>query len=137
LAAVAAADLERTDAVNDAMAANLIDEFPSTIALRQMGATFKALLEGRWDDARHTFIAASRTLDGMQSYLHKALLQLAVGHVASERFPEAAIGMREAEAFFEERGAGGVLATYRAKAVKPASVEPRRPDRSRVDQVVG
>ena len=92
------------------MAKNLIEEFPSTVALRQMGATFKALLEGRWDDARHTFIAASRTLDGMQGFHVKALFQLAVGHLAGERFPEAADGLREAEAFFEERGAGGLVA---------------------------
>ena len=73
----------------------------------QIGATFKALLEGRWDDARHTFVAASRTIDGMQGFRVKALFQLAVGHLAGERFPEAAEGLREAEAFFEERGAGG------------------------------
>ena len=50
LAAAAAADLGRTLAVNEAMSTNLINEFPSTIALRQMGATFEALLDGRWDE---------------------------------------------------------------------------------------
>ena len=119
LAAAAAADLGRTEAVNEAISTNLVNEFPSTIALRQMGATFKALLEGRWDDARQLFVATSRTFDGMQRYRAKALFGLTVGHLAGDRFPEAAEGLREAEAFFEDRGAGAVVATYRAKAVIP------------------
>jgi len=60
----------------------------------------------------------------MQRYRPKALFGLAVGHLAGDRFPEAADGLREGEAFFESRGAGAVVATYRAKAVIP-------PDRGR------
>ena len=126
LAAAAAADLGRTEAVNDAISTNLVNEFPSTIALRQMGATFKALLEGRWDDARQLFVATSRTYDGMQRYRAKALFGLTVGHLAGDRFPEAAEGLREAEAFFEDRGAGAVVATYRAKAVIPSTAAAHR-----------
>src|SRR4029079_7246317 len=107
------------DAVNEAMAVNLINEFPMTLAQQQMGATFKALLEGRWDDARQMFVATSRTFDATQRLRHKALFQLAVGHLAGDRFAEAGEASREAEAFFEERGAGWLVPAYRAKAVRP------------------
>jgi len=120
LAAAAAADLERTDEVIAAMSTNLVNEFPSTIALRQMGGTFKALLEGRWDDARNLFVVGSRTFEAVQNRRVKALFQLAVGHLAGDRFAEAGQGLREAEEFLEERGAGSVVAMYRAKAVIPA-----------------
>ena len=130
-AAAAAADLERTDAVNEAMSVNLINEFPMTVAQRQMGATFKALLEGRWDDARQMFVAASRTLDATQRFRHKALFQLAVAHLAGDRFAEAGEGLREAEAFFEERGAGWLVRAYREKAVRPATSAVEAQDRAR------
>ena len=90
-----------------------------------MGATFKALLEGRWDDARQMFVAALRTMDGTQRFRHKALFQLAVAHLAGDRFAEAADALREAEAFFEERGAGWLGPGI--------SREGRAPGRSRVE----
>jgi hypothetical protein len=124
LAAAAAADLGRTETVIDAISRNLVNEFPSTIASRQMGATFKALLEGRWDDARQLSVATSRAYDGMQRYRAKAHFGLTVGHLAGDRFPEATEALREAEAFFEDRGADALVATYRAKVVLP-------PDRAR------
>jgi hypothetical protein len=145
LAAAAAADLGMTDEVNSAISTNLVNEFPSTIALRQMGATFKALLEARWDDARNLFVVGSRSFEAVENRRVKALFQLAVGHLAGDRFAEAAQGLREAEAFFDERGAGSVVAMYRAKAVIPASVGRAATARSdtagrpteRPDRVVG
>jgi hypothetical protein len=45
-----------------------------------------------------------------------AALQLAVGHLAGDRFPEAAEALRAADAFFSNRGAERVVSDYRAKA---------------------
>ena len=66
-----------------------------------------------------SFVATSRSFDGMQRYRAKTLFGLTVGHLAGNRFPEAAEGLREAEAFFGDRGAGAVVAMYRSKAVIP------------------
>ena len=59
----------------------------------------------------------------------RAHFQIAVGHLAGDRFPEFADGLREGEAFFEERGVGGVVSAYRAKAIVPADIG--RPDPTR------
>jgi hypothetical protein len=119
LAAAAAADLEWTEEVNRAMFIHLVNMFPNTVGLRQMGATFKALLEGRWDDARRNFLSTSRQLDSMQRFRTKARFQLAVAQLAGDRFPEAIDGLRDAEAWFEERGAGWLPRAYREQAVRP------------------
>jgi hypothetical protein len=130
------------DAVSEAITTHLVDEFPISTALRLMGSSVKASLDGRWDDARLAFVAGSRTLDSMQMLRSKALFGMAVGLLAGDRFPEAGDGRREGEAFFRERGAGWLVDTYRAKAIVPAGAGPAgvpRLDRSGVaaDQAVG
>ncbi|MFL5674115.1 MAG: hypothetical protein ACJ779_03855 [Chloroflexota bacterium] len=58
-------------------------------------------------------------MDGMQRYRTKARFQLAVAQLAGDRFAEAADGLAEAEAWFEERGAGWLPRAYRQDAVRP------------------
>ena len=121
LAAAGAADLGKVEAIIATISDLLTDTLPADVAVRQVAATLKAVLERRWDDGRHLFVAASRTLEDTGRMRVRAHFQIAVGHLAGERFPEAAEGMGEAEGFFEERGAGAFVAMYRAKAVTPAN----------------
>ncbi len=120
LAAMAAADSGRANAIVEAISTIATTERPADMALRQVGATAKALLEGRWDDSRQAYVTALRTLNDSLRLRVRALFQIAVGHLAGDHFPEAAAGLREAETFFEERGAVGLVSRYREKAAKPA-----------------
>ena len=114
------ADLDRTNAVNEAMSVNLVNEFPMTRSRsRQMGATFKAFSRAAGTTLGSSSWPRRGTLDGMQRFRAKALFQLAVAHLAGDRFPEAAERPARGRGFFEERGAGWLSAGYREKAVRP------------------
>ncbi len=117
LAAVGAADPERLAAVIRYRDSQLTDDEPMTIASRQVGTTFEAIFEGRWDDVGQAYLLAVRTLDEVRSLLMLALFQMAVGHHAAGRIPEAAEALAAAESFFSERGAGAVVSGYRAMAL--------------------
>ena len=56
-----------------------------------------------------------------------AMLQLAVGHLGADHFSEAAQAAREAEEYFQARGADAFVATYRAHAVKEPAAGGRSP----------
>ncbi len=106
-----------------------------TVATRQIGATLEALLDGRWDDARHGYVVASRIIEGI-GYLHTlALLRLVVGHLADDRFPEAVDGLRAAESYFGERGADTVVVRLPREGRDPSAgfrdQAPARPVASR------
>jgi tetratricopeptide (TPR) repeat protein len=120
-AAVAAGDLER---LRQAVAAadRFEDKQPMSVAVRQMGDVFLALMAGRWSDARTGFIAAVGTLETTHYRRVLAGFQMAVGHLADDRFPEAAEALSEAEAFFAECGAGSVVTSYRATAARAKAV---------------
>jgi hypothetical protein len=92
-----------------------------SIAVRQMGEVFLALIGGRWSDARTGFIVATRTLEATHYRRVLAGFQMAVGHLAENRFPEAADALTEAASFFAERGADAVVTSYRAAAARAES----------------
>jgi class 3 adenylate cyclase len=99
---------------------------PASIARELLGETLAALLEGRWEAARSGYLNAKRLLDAIGNRILIAHLQLAVGHLAEHRFPEAADAAREAQAFFHDRGADAYVAGYRAHAaVAPAATTGR------------
>ena len=115
-AAVAAGDQER---LREAVAAaDGLEEQPISVAVRQIGGVYLALMGGRWSDARTGFIAAVRTLEATHYRRVLASFQMAVGHGARDRFPEAAQAMQDAESFFAERGAHAVVASYQARAAQ-------------------
>ena len=132
LTAMAAGDRERLrEAV---VATEGLDEQPTSVALRQMGAVYLALIEGRWSEARSGFAVAMRQLEAIHHLRVLAAFRMAVGHLAGDRFPEAIDALRDAETFFTERGADTVVANYRARAATAAnSPIDRAHGRCRVD----
>ena len=126
-ASAAAADVDRLREAVEAVDLRLTDPQPMSVATRQIGTTFQALLDGRWDDGRYAYAAASRTLEATRNLQVLTQLRLAVGHLAGDRFPEAAEGLREAGSYFAERGAGGVVPAYRAAATSSPAGAPTRP----------
>ena len=120
LTAVAVGDRERLrEAV---VATEGLDEQPTSVALRHMGAVYLALIEGRWSEARSGFAVAMRQLEAIHHLRALAAFQMAVGHLAGDRFPEAIDALRDAETFFTERGADTVVANYRARAATAATL---------------
>jgi hypothetical protein len=123
-AATAAGDASRLREVIDVQAAIVTDDLPLSQAGRHLAATLTALVASRWDEARMAYLNARRLLEDIGDVTLLARLQLAVGHLAADHFPEAADAAREAEQYFHDRGADAYVATYRAKAVRrPASGE--------------
>jgi hypothetical protein len=123
-AAAAAGDAARLREAVQAQAEGVTDDSPILQAARLIGSTLTALVAARWDETRMTYLQARRLLEEVGAAKPLALLQLAVGHVAAERFPEAADAAREAEEFFSSRGADAFVATYRAKAARHAAAIP-------------
>jgi len=76
-----------------------------------------AALEGRWDDARRFQRDAEAMLTEVGEGLVNARFGLALGHLAGDRFPEAARAGADAEQWFAERGAAHYVSAYRANAV--------------------
>jgi class 3 adenylate cyclase len=99
-------------------------------SLRQVAEALAALSEDRWDAARTAYLAARRTLEDLGNRTFLARLKLAVGHRAEGRFREADEALREAEAFFRERGADAYVATWREHAARPSGA-PTAPGRGR------
>ena len=122
LAAAAAHDASRLEVAVQAHAGFATDDLPMSHAGRHIALTLTALLAGRWDEARMSFMNAHRILEEVGNAQNLAQLQLAVGHKAADQFPEAADAAREAEEYFNARGADAYVATYRAHAVnEPAA----------------
>jgi tetratricopeptide (TPR) repeat protein len=123
-AATAAGDAE---GLADAMkvSATLPAELLLSQADRHGGAVFAALLAGRWDDARLSYLNARRLLEDVGARTVLARLQLTVGHLASDHFPEAAEASRAAEDYFHDRGADAYVATYRANVNRPEAPRDR------------
>ena len=120
-AAVAAADQDLLATTSAGIEEYLSGDQPMTLAVRQIYATLSAVLDHRWEDARQAYLAASRTLESAAQGRLLAWLRMAVGHAAGDHFREAADGLVLAEAWFDERGAGGVVRAYRGAAVRPGS----------------
>jgi class 3 adenylate cyclase len=133
LAAAAASDLDRLQQAIAAADALMTADEPMAVATRQIGAALRALLERRWDEGRETYRIVSRSLETSRHLRVLAAFQLAVGHLAENRFPEAADALREADAFFRERGADGVVPAYRAMAAHVRADQPARAIRAVVD----
>jgi len=80
-------------------------------------AALAAALEGRWDDARRFQRDAEALFTEVGEGLVNARFGLALGHLASDRFPEAARAGADAERWFADRGAAHYVSAYRANAV--------------------
>ena len=106
---------------------SLADDLPMSLAARQIALTLTSLLDGRWDEARLTYLKARRIVEEVGNLHLLALLQLAVGHLAADHFSEAAQALQEAEEYFHARGADAFVATYRAHAVKGPSASAQSP----------
>jgi class 3 adenylate cyclase/tetratricopeptide (TPR) repeat protein len=121
----AAAALARPDAVREAISVLVADGHQESLgrrSLRQMGeALLLALGGGRWDEARSAYLSAARELEEFGARTSIARLQLAVGHAAAGRFPEAAEAASSAEEFFTARGALAYVEAYRRHAVRPSA----------------
>jgi hypothetical protein len=76
-----------------------------------------AMLEGRWSDARDSYLAARRDLTGASAAFVLALLNLSVGARAAGQFPEASEAATAAEEFFQRVGAQSFVERYRAAFV--------------------
>jgi class 3 adenylate cyclase/tetratricopeptide (TPR) repeat protein len=87
---------------------------PYLAGIRGVAATGAALLDGRWADARTSYLSARHVLDegGMRFWL--AMLDLAVGTRGAGHFPEADEAAAAADAFFESVGARSFVERYRA-----------------------
>jgi class 3 adenylate cyclase/tetratricopeptide (TPR) repeat protein len=120
-AAASAGDPLRAAEAVQAQAAVLTDDLPLAQAARQIAMCLPALLAGRWDEARTSYLNARRLLEEVGSLTLLARLQLQVGWLAADHFPEAAEAAREAEEYFRDRGADAFLATFRAKAWRPSA----------------
>ncbi|MDL2335040.1 MAG: hypothetical protein QFC55_03285, partial [Chloroflexota bacterium] len=80
-----------------------------------------AMLEGRWSDARDSYLAARRDLTGASAAFVLALLNVSVGARAAGQFPEASEAATSAEQFFQQVGAQAFVERYRAAFV-PATI---------------
>jgi class 3 adenylate cyclase/tetratricopeptide (TPR) repeat protein len=119
LAAAAAGSPDHLDAVRAELPPATSSDPPRIAGLRAVGDTFAALLAGQWDAARAGYRRALASLELSRHGTMLARFQLAVGHGAAGRFPEAAEAAAAAETFFRERGADAFVATYRAEAAVP------------------
>jgi tetratricopeptide (TPR) repeat protein len=120
-AMLAAAALADVDKVKEAAARLVGTEgatLPAGVAKRHIADALVAALEGRWDEARASYLGANRVLEGIGDHLLLARFQLALSHLAAQRFAEADEAGREADAFFTERGAASYVEGYRANAAK-------------------
>jgi class 3 adenylate cyclase len=119
LAAAAAGDAERLKEASRAQT-RVVEgpDLPASIATAQIIAALGALLDERWDVGRLAYLNAKRMLEQINNRLLLARLQLAVGQLAGDHFPEAAEAEREAEAFFHERGGDAYVTGYRARAAR-------------------
>jgi class 3 adenylate cyclase len=127
LAAAAAGDRKAVEEAHEAqLRAREGPDLPGSIANEQIAISLTALLEERWDVARAAYLHARRLLEQIGHGLMLARLQLAVGHLAADHFPEAADAARDAEAFFHERGADAYVEGYRAHAAKASVAGPSR-----------
>ena len=119
LAAAAAGDSKAVEEAHQAqLRAREGPDLPGSIAYEQIAISLTALLEERWDVARAAYLHARRLLEETGHGLMLARLQLAVGHLAANRFPEAADAARDARAFFHERGADAYVDGYLEHAAK-------------------
>jgi class 3 adenylate cyclase/tetratricopeptide (TPR) repeat protein len=73
-----------------------------------------ASVAGRWDEARVEYAAAAAGFQATQEDLETALTQLERDAYLGARFADARAGGQQAEAWFAERGAEGVVERYRA-----------------------
>jgi tetratricopeptide (TPR) repeat protein len=80
-----------------------------------------AALGGDWESARESFLRAESLLEEVGEGTLLARLRLAVGHLASGRFPEADAGLAAARAWFAERGADAYATRYLAAAARPVA----------------
>ena len=81
------------------------------------------LTQGRWSDARSTYVRAERDLQGVGRQLLAGDAQPGGGHSRRGHLPEADRGMAAAEEFFRGVGAESFVERYRAAFV-PGPAEP-------------
>ncbi len=117
LAAAASGDAAELAAIQAELPSATPIDLPVGLGLRATGETLAALLAGQWDVARTAYRRAVASLEPAGYRTTLARLQLAVGHRAAGRFPEAAEAAEAAGSYFRERGADSVFATYEMKAV--------------------
>ena len=115
-AAAAAGDASRLREAVKAQISVLADELPLSLSGRQIALTLTSLLDGRWDEARLTYLKARRIVEEVGNLQLLALLQLTVGQLGADHFSEAAQALQEAEEYFHARGADAFVATYREHA---------------------
>jgi len=79
--------------------------------------TARALIEGRWSDARARYLAAKRELEPTHQWFWLAMLNLWIGTRGVGHIPEAEAAMASAEEFFAGVGASSFVDRYRAAMV--------------------
>jgi hypothetical protein len=125
LAASAAGDPQLIEqAARGRMLADQPGQLPVARASGHIVNALLALFDRRWEVARTEYLTAKRLLDEVGHLTRLARFQLTFSHLAGSRLPEAVEAGREAEAFFEERGASAYVAGYRAHATTLAQAEP-------------
>ena len=123
LAAAAAGDRGRLEEARASVTPRGAADPPVLAAIHDLGEALRAVLDGRWDEARAAYLSAAAALEQASGRHTLARLQLAIGHAAAGQFPEAAEAAAAAEQFFNERGAEVYVRTYRAGAWKPGQAD--------------
>ncbi len=119
-AATALADVDR---VREALAAGETlwrTTLPGHRGFMALGRAMDELASGRWPEARAAYREARGLLEQIGARTIVARQDLAVGHAAAGRFPDADEAARAAERFFSGHGADGYVATWRAMAISRA-----------------
>jgi class 3 adenylate cyclase/tetratricopeptide (TPR) repeat protein len=119
IAAATAAAANRPDWATEAAAAyGAIERRGVQVdGVRGFLATVVAMLGGKWQEARASYLAARRDLTAANSNFTLALLNLSVAARGEGHIPEAREAAASAEQFFTRVGAEAFLDTYRAKFV--------------------
>jgi len=116
-AAAAKGDPVMVDQVANALREQGYDQLLSGRGYVAVAGALTAALEGRWDDARSFQRDAEALFAEVGEGLGNARFGLALGHLASDRFPDAARAGADAERWFADRGAAHYVSAYRANAV--------------------
>jgi len=94
-------------------------------AIGEVHRTLTAAVEGRVDEARAGYLGTRRMLEAIGFRNALARFELALGHLASGRFPEAGDAAERAATYFRDRGAEAYVAAYLARASGPVEAASR------------
>jgi class 3 adenylate cyclase/tetratricopeptide (TPR) repeat protein len=111
-AAAQLGDRAALERISEGFAERWVSALAVAVRLQFRAAT--AATAERWDEAHATYPQARSAFQGLEFNLDAAILGLEYSAYLGDRFEEARAAGAEAEAWFAERGAQGVVERYRA-----------------------